>query len=43
LREVEPLLRASATVEIDTDRPLRAVVDAVEAVVARADAPEATE
>jgi shikimate kinase len=29
---VEPLLRRTATVEIDTDRPLSEVVDAVEAV-----------
>jgi shikimate kinase len=31
LAEVEPLLRASSTVEIRTDRPLGEVVDAVEA------------
>lgn len=32
LHAVEPLLRATATAEIDTDRPLRDVVDAVEAL-----------
>ena len=36
LREVEPLLRASATVELRTDRPLREIVDAVEALVRQA-------
>lgn len=35
LHAVEPLLRRSATVEIDTDRPLHEVVDAVEAVAQR--------
>jgi shikimate kinase len=33
---VAPLLRRTATVEIDTDRPLSEVVDAVEAVALRA-------
>jgi dephospho-CoA kinase len=37
LLQVEPLLRACATIEIDTDRPLGAVMDAVGAVAARAD------
>ena len=33
---VEPLLRAGATVEIDTRRPLREVVEELEAIVRRA-------
>jgi predicted ATPase len=33
VEEIEPLLRATATVEIDAGQPLRAVVDAVEALV----------
>jgi shikimate kinase len=36
VRAVEPLLRASATVEIATDQPLPTVVDAVEAAALRA-------
>lgn len=36
LREVEPVLRASATVELRSDRPLREIVDAVEALARRA-------
>ena len=43
LYQVEPLLRASRTIEIDTDRPLRAVVDAVETFAAGAAASGATE
>lgn len=35
LRTVESLLRATATVEIDTDRPLHDVVDVVEAFAER--------
>jgi hypothetical protein len=36
LQTVEPLLRATATAEIDTDRPLHEVVAALEAVARRA-------
>lgn len=39
LAEVEPLLRATATVELDTRRPVSEVVDAVEELALRADRP----
>lgn len=34
LAEVEPLLRATATIELDTRRPLDEIVDAIEAIAA---------